>query len=54
MGAMNGENRLLVTDEPIEVQDFRKITHHFKRNIWNIPQINKEKNERCQHVTGWT
>ena len=25
-GAMNGENRLLVTDEPVEVQDFRKIT----------------------------
>jgi hypothetical protein len=25
-GATNGENRLLVTDEPVEVQDFRKIT----------------------------
>ena len=34
---MNGENRLLITDEPvefenssIEVQDFKKVTDHFK------------------------
>ena len=46
---MNGENRPLVTGEPVEfeksqveVQDFRKITHHF-RGMWNIPQINEEK-----------
>jgi hypothetical protein len=27
---MNEENRLLVTDEPVEIQDFRKITVHFR------------------------
>ena len=39
---MNRENRPLVTDEPIEfenqpieVQDFKKITHHF-RGIYGI------------------
>ena len=39
---MNGENRLLVTDEPVEfekqpveVQDFRKITDHL-RGIYTI------------------
>jgi hypothetical protein len=26
---MNVEEPLLVTDEPVEVQDFGKITHHF-------------------------
>ena len=28
---MNGENRPLVTNEPVEVQDAKKITHCFKR-----------------------
>ena len=27
---MNGENRPLVTDEPVEVQDLKKITNHFR------------------------
>ena len=47
---MNGENRPLITDEPVEfeklpveVQDFRKIADHF-RGIYGI----------SQHVTGWT
>jgi hypothetical protein len=25
-----GENRWLVTDEPVDVRDFRKITDHFR------------------------
>ena len=29
-GTTNGENRLLVTDEPVEVQDSRKTTDHFR------------------------
>ena len=39
----------LVTDElvefeekPVEVQDVKKNYQAFKRNLWNIPQINKE------------
>ena len=28
---MNRENRLLVTDEPVEVQDFKKITNPSRR-----------------------
>ena len=27
---MNGENQLLFTNEPVEVQDFRRIAYHFK------------------------
>ena len=27
--SMIGKNRRLVTDEPVEVQDFRKLTDHF-------------------------
>ena len=27
---MIGENRRLVTDEPVEVQDFMRITDHFR------------------------
>jgi hypothetical protein len=27
---MNGENQPLVTDEPVEVQDFRKKTDQFR------------------------
>ena len=39
---MIGENQQLVTDEPIEVQDFRKITDHF-RGIYRIyPNLIKE------------
>jgi hypothetical protein len=41
-GATIGENRQLVTDEPVEfekqpveIQDFGKITHHF-RGIYGI------------------
>ena len=39
---MIGENRQLVTDEPVEVQDCRKITGHF-RGIYRIyPNLIKE------------
>ena len=33
--AMNRENRLLVTDELVEVQDVRKFTDHY-RGIYGI------------------
>lgn len=26
----------------------------FSKNLWNIPQINKNKTESSQDVTGWT
>ena len=32
---MNGENRLRVTDESVEVQDFMKVLDHF-RGIYRI------------------
>ena len=47
---MNRENQPLVTDEPVEfehkpvdVQDFRKITNHFRKKLVNIPQFMKAK-----------
>ena len=53
--AMEGENRPLVTNEPIEfgkqpveVQDFGKATNHFRKYTSN----SYRKTERCQHVTG--
>jgi hypothetical protein len=33
---MNGDNQLLVTNEPVEFRDFKKINE-------NIPRINIEK-----------
>ena len=51
---MNGENRPLITDEPIEfekqlveVQDFRKMTHHFRR-IYGI-YLTLLKNNQKDH-----
>ena len=48
---MNGETQLLDNDEPVEfekkpveVQDFKKITNHLERNVWNILQLNLKKN----------
>ena len=43
---MNGKNRPLVTDEPVEVQDFKENDcRSFERNLENIPQVIKEKPE---------
>ena len=53
---MNGENRLVYNQpiefekQPVEVQDFRKITNHFR----GIYRIYPNLTERCQIVTGWT
>ena len=35
----NMENRLLVTDEPVEFEKYL-VDQSFKRDLWNIPQIN--------------
>ena len=43
--AMIGENRQLVTDEPVEVQDCRKITDHFRGISRIIPILMKGKSE---------
>jgi hypothetical protein len=37
----------------LQVQDFRKITEHYLRNLENLPQIPKE-NPKDEHVAGWT
>jgi hypothetical protein len=58
---MNGENRLLFTNEPVEfekklveVQDFKKIPRYFQ-GFWGIYlKLIKGKKARCQRVTGWT
>ena len=47
---MNKENQPLVTDELVEIQDFRKINHHFK-GIYGIYLKIKINAERSQHVT---
>ena len=49
---MNGENQPLVTDEPIEVQDVRKIIDHFRRiyGIYlNVIKTN-QKITTCNHL----
>ena len=42
---MNAENQPLVTDELLQVQDFRKITDHFREIRENTPRTDKEKPE---------
>ena len=39
---MTLENQLLVTNEPVEVQDFPEIYRTFYWNVWNLPQSNEE------------
>ena len=54
---MNRENWLLVTVEPVEVQDFRKKEKKLPVILEELREFisdNKEKTERCQHVTSWT
>ena len=49
---MNRENRLLVTDEPVEVQDFRKITNPFGgiyRTSHNLIKKN-QKMSKCNQL----
>jgi hypothetical protein len=50
---MIGENRQLVTDEPVEIQHYRRITDHFLRIYRIYPNLIKE-NWRMPTVTGWT
>ena len=38
---MNGENRLLLIDEPVEVQDCRKITDLFRVHLKLIKKTRK-------------
>ena len=42
LGTMIGENWQLVTNEPVEVQDCRKITNHFRRIYGIYPNLIKE------------
>ena len=39
---MIGENRQLITDEPVEVQDCKKITDHFRGIHGIYPNLIKE------------
>lgn len=38
-----GRTGTLLEDEPVEIQDSRKITKSFQRNLENKPQFNEEK-----------
>jgi hypothetical protein len=49
---MNGDNRLLVTDEPVELQDLRKITRNFREVYKICSNLTQGETERCQHITG--
>ena len=58
--AMLGENRQLVTNEPVEfeklpveVQICRKITDQFL-GIYRIYHNLMKETGGCEHVTGWT
>jgi len=42
---MIGENRQLVTNEPVEVQDCKIITDHFRGTYKIYPKLNNEKPE---------
>jgi len=49
-GPMNGENRPLVTDEPVEFEKqlvsssrLQEDYSSIQNNLWNKPQINEEK-----------
>ena len=45
-GAMMGKNRQLVTDDPVELQDFRNITDHFRGIIYGIYPNSMKENRR--------
>ena len=50
--SMNGENGLQVTNEPIEVQNFRKIIDHL-RGVYGIYLKLIQKNQKittCNHL----
>jgi hypothetical protein len=51
---MNGDNRLLVTDEPVELQDLRKITRNF-REFYKICSnlINTGRNRKMSTHNRW-
>lgn len=51
---MNGADRLLVTDEPVDVQNLRKIACNF-REIYRIrSNLILGKLKDVKHVTGWS
>ena len=47
------ENWQLVTNEPVEVQDCRKITNRFRGICRIYPELS-HKTGGCQRVTDWT
>jgi hypothetical protein len=50
---MNGKNRLLLANEPIEVQDFKKLPIILEESMEYTSNYQKEHTERWQLVTGW-
>ena len=46
---MNVENWLLVTDEPVEVQDFRKTTNHF-RGVYRMYLKSIKENQKMLNM----
>ena len=47
---MNKETRLLVTDEPVEVQDFGSITNHFGGICGACLRLYNEQPIGSQHI----
>ena len=43
---------------PINIPDhcsrFQEIYRSFQKKLWNVPQIDEERTERCRYVTAWT
>ena len=50
---MNGENQQLLTNEPVEVQDYMKFTERF-RGVYGMYFGLIKNKQKSQHVTGWT
>ena len=46
---MNGESQLLVTDEPVEVQDFCRILDHVKKIYKIYLKLTKKRRKITTH-----
>jgi hypothetical protein len=53
-GAMNEENRPLLTNESVEVQDFMKNIHHFRGILRIYPTLIKKKMKEVKMELSWT
>jgi hypothetical protein len=47
-------NRVAFEKQPVQVQDLKKITHHFRGLYGIYPQNNEEKLQDVNMYTDWT